>query len=134
MKKLLLAAVLALPFLAASGQSASAWSHFKFGCGLNMEWTKGGNNVLWGAYKSSDVPGAGPIGFPGPDMGYPGPELGMAGDPGYMINGGAPQQGGFTAPAPTPVKPTSYDATYYGNGYQPVGYYDAYQGGSWYGW
>src|SRR5437879_642869 len=67
MKKILVLSVSALTVLAISGQNASAWSEFKFGVGLNLAYKGGGNNILWGAYKSQQPPAPGYPGYPGVD-------------------------------------------------------------------
>src|SRR5947207_1787016 len=56
MKKLIAASVLALLVLASSQQSASAWCNFKFGVGLNFEYSGGNNCLLWGLHRSGQVP------------------------------------------------------------------------------
>jgi hypothetical protein len=144
MKKLLVLSVVAVTILALSGQRATAWKQFKFGVGLNLEGSGGGNNFLWGAYKSQQppaqgggYPGAIPGGYPGAipggmgggygpnfDGGF-GPNFGAAATPGYDI-------GQETPPPPTPlpanptpnrVQPVDYQAGFYGqNLYRPVGY------------
>ena len=126
MKKFLLTAVLALSFLAASGQQASAWKHFKFSAGMSMEFTGGGNCLLWGLYKSSPVPeGFGGYGYP--DMG--GPVVVASGDSSTGTSDG------FKAPAPTPAKQTSYETGWSNySGYQPVNYYDYSNAGYGYGY
>src|SRR5262249_44722016 len=65
MKKFLLTSVLALPFLAFAHQDASAWHQFKFGVGMNLEGSSGGNSFGWGLWKSQQPPapgGYGPVG------------------------------------------------------------------------
>lgn len=140
MKKFLLLGVLALGLGAVSGQRASAWCSFKLSAGVNMEYTGGGNCLLWGLYKSSEPP-YGPAGC-SPDYGagaYGGYAMGGYGYPaagGYGYS--APTGYGYTAPAtpapapatesapapkPAAVTPVMYDASWYGNGYQPVSYY-----------
>lgn len=58
MKKMALLGILALTFAVVGEQKASAWTNFKFGVGLNWNWQSGGNNLLWGAARGSQVPGA----------------------------------------------------------------------------
>ena len=122
MKKLLVASVLALALVAGSQQTASAWSHFKIGIGMNVDWSCGNNNLLWGAYRSGQVP----EGHGGPLDGYYAPAPIPYGQP------------GFYAPSPTPVQrqtgpaasqlasypaPYYYQAAYQGNYYQPASNY-----------
>jgi hypothetical protein len=118
MKKLLVAGAFALALVAGSQQSASAWSHFKFGVGLNVDWSCGNNNLLWGVYRCG----------PTPEYGGPG---GYAPAPAQF---GYPSQPGFYAPAPTPAHgqntpPASQLAAYPASNYyqanytQPAGYY-----------
>src|SRR5262249_370664 len=57
MKKFLLMGVLALTLAALSQQSASAWVHWKFGIGMNIERQSGGNEVLWGVWRNGQPPG-----------------------------------------------------------------------------
>jgi hypothetical protein len=80
MKRFLVMCALALPLAAAAQQTASAWSSFKFSCGMNLEWCCGGNNLLWGLYKSGPAPfdyGCAPGGYgfappaPPAPCGYP---------------------------------------------------------------
>ena len=147
MKKLLMAALLALGVMMASQQTASAWSEFKFSAGVNFGWVGGGNRILWGVYHSAPYPGGQdvyPV-FPGvaAALGYNAANAGFApstgyGDPSlYGSNGVAPQ----TAPAATMPAVTAVNQSYnpyYNTGYQPVGYtypgYSNYQVPSyWYG-
>src|SRR6516225_2120080 len=66
MKKLVFLSVAALSVVALSGQRACAWKQFKFGVGANIEGSAGGNNILWGVWKSQQPPA------PGFGGGYPG--------------------------------------------------------------
>src|SRR5262249_49926676 len=75
MKKFLLMCLLALPWVALSQEKASAWCNMKFGCGLNFEFSSGGNNLLWGAYTSSQPPGF--YGVPNGGYGMPNDGYGM---------------------------------------------------------
>jgi hypothetical protein len=84
MKKLLAASALALALVAGIQQPASAWCHFKFGVGLNMEFSSGNNNLLWGLHKSGQVPD----------------------------NMGGPMGGEFYAPAPSPYSAPYAGASY----------------------
>lgn len=115
MKKLLVASVLALALVSGSQQQASAWSHFKFNIGMNVDWSTGNNCWLWGAFKNGQIPegyGGGPLGdhYAAPQAIY--------------------SQPGFNAPAPTPMQRQSAPATsssmmagyYPGNYYYPANY------------
>jgi hypothetical protein len=114
MKKLLLAAALALPCLAASGQTASAWSNSKFSRGFNREWTRGGNCCMWGLWKSCPPPCCPPC--PPPCYG-PCP---------WDFGGGFGYDLGYNPPPPAGVYPVQYGADYTGgSGFQPVNYYPA---------
>jgi hypothetical protein len=135
MKKLLAASVLALALVAGSQQPASAWCNFKFGVGLNMEFSSGNNNCFWGMFKSGQVPdGSGYSPFVG------GSPFGYAGGPFGGYNSPSPYYAspdpGFTAPAPTPLpahpgpaSQTGAYASYYypqtapANYNQPANYY-----------
>jgi hypothetical protein len=111
MKKLLATSLLALTVLAGTEQSASAWCHFKFGIGLNMEFSSGNNCTAWGLFRNGQYPDG---------MGYP------------MFAG---PMSDWYAPAPAPVSPTpdpktprpgsSYGApgSGYAAGYYPAPYY-----------
>lgn len=57
MRKLLVLGALALAVTVLSQQKASAWCHWKFGVGLNLEHQAGGNNWFWGAFRNGQVPG-----------------------------------------------------------------------------
>jgi hypothetical protein len=73
MKKLFCLSLAAVA-LAALPQQASAWHNFKFGAGVNLEWSCGGNQFgICGhpIYRSGDVPGGFGGGFGGGYMGGP---------------------------------------------------------------
>jgi hypothetical protein len=131
MKKLLAASVLALALVAGTQQQASAWSHFKFGVGMNIDWSCGDNNLLWGVYRCGPAPqNNGPLG------GYyaPTPVPSAAPAPFYF---GQPNSAPPTsAPAqyqgaPAGTQVASYPQNYY---YQGNSYYPAsnHQGASYY--
>lgn len=127
MKKLLLVGALALTGLAATEQPASAWCNFKFGCGLNMEWSSGCNSFCWGLWQSGQAPGCcAPGCCPPGGMPYGGPFYGpMGGAPDFGMPG---HDFGYGGPAPTGTHPVQYNGGWNGDsGYQPVNY-----GG--YGW
>jgi hypothetical protein len=120
MKKLLVASVLALALVSGSQQTASAWSHYKFSIGMNLDWSTGNNSWFWGLFRNGQIPdgyGGGPLGdyYAAPPVTY--------------------SQPGFHAPAPTPVQrqsapgtPSSMMAGYPANYY----YYQASYPGSYY--
>jgi hypothetical protein len=147
MKKIVALSVMALAVLALSGQKASAWSNIKFGVGLNLSYTGGGNNFLWGAYKSQQPPAQGygavpppvPGGIPpampgafGPGFGGYGPGFGGGFDGGYGAQGAAGYnlgQEAAAAPAaqgstpPSKVEPVNYQTPSYNpNPYLQAGY------------
>ncbi len=114
MKKLLAASVLALALVAGSQQQASAWSHFKFGIGMNIDWSCGDNNLLWGVYRCGPTP----QNCGSPLAGYYAPTPSPAyGQPSYSSPAPAQYQG---APAGTQL--AGYPANYYyqGNSYYPA--------------
>ena len=121
MKKLLAASVLALALVAGSQQQASAWSHFKFGVGLNVDWSCGDNNLLWGVYRCGPAPqNCGPLG------GYYAPP---APTPQPFYFGQQPNNSAPPAPAPAQYQGApaghqvaSYPQSYYypGNAYYPA--------------
>jgi hypothetical protein len=122
MKKILLLSALALPCLAVSQQTASAFCNFKFSCGLNLEYTSGGNCFGWGLWKNGPGPGCCAPGCPVPGgMPYGGPFYGPMAAPDY----------GFIGTEPPAVHPVQYDGGWGYSGYQPVNYYQAPSG---YGW
>jgi hypothetical protein len=57
MKKFLAVGILALGLIAMSQNQASAWVKWNVGVGLNLGWSSGGNNLLWGAWQNGQVPG-----------------------------------------------------------------------------
>jgi hypothetical protein len=109
MKKFLVLSVATVTLLALSGQRASAWKQIKFGVGLNLEGSSGGNNLLWGLAKGQQPPAQGfGGGYPGA---FPAP---MAAPYGVGLGGPGYQIGQETEPL-TPPQPAS-------NKVQPVGY------------
>jgi hypothetical protein len=132
MRKLLTAAALALVLAAATGHRASAWSNGKFSIGMNLEWNKGDNCFLWGAYRNGPAPD--PYGGPGwsslppshhgyyagsyapaPVAGYPMPgNSALAGYPSYYPNSYYPASYFQLA-----TYPSAYPAGYYPMSYQP---------------
>jgi hypothetical protein len=107
MKKMLALGVLALTLTLASNQQASAWQNVKFGIGLNFQWSGGGNNWLWGLWRSGDVPspyGGGYGGGYGGDFGVPG----YPSSESFFFGAapmGSPMMGApvYASPAPTPA-------------------------------
>ncbi len=100
-------------------QTASAWCNFKFGVGLNMEWSSGNNSWFCGRLLNSG-PYTGGFG----DCGY-GPDFAMGGFEGYgyAMNpapAAAPvyagQYGNYGTGQATPAPAYSY------TGYQPAAY------------
>jgi hypothetical protein len=125
MKKLLLLSVLGLPLLAVTPERASAFVNFKFGIGMNLEYTSGGNCCLWGLWKNGPGPGYG-YGPPG-GMPYGGPFYGpMPADAGFMPAGDF----GHGVSAPADLHPIQYNSPSYGGSYQPI----SYPASGWYGW
>jgi hypothetical protein len=149
MKKFLLTSILALPFLALANQDASAWHQFKFGAGINLEGSGGGNSAFWGVWKSQQPPAPGGFGAPG--VGYPGATAGAGvggygvGYPGATAGAGVGGYGmgspvnafpgtgydiGADAPLPTPATseppaplPQGVKKAGYWYGYEPATYY-----------
>jgi hypothetical protein len=128
MKKFLLSSVLALPFLAFANQDASAWHQFKFGVGMNLEGSGGGNSLFWGAWKSQQPPAPGGYGAPfaGPvghgfGAGFGGP-VDAFGGMGYDV--GKESLPPTTAEPPAPL-PSGVKKAGYWDGYEPMGYYPA---------
>jgi hypothetical protein len=146
MKKLVFLSVAALSVVALSGQRACAWKQFKFGVGANIEGSAGGNNILWGVWKSQQPPAPGfGGGYPGGPAAPYGPGFGGFGGGyggGYGRGMGGPlgfNMGTETAPPPmslpggtqsNKVQPVNYsygqDGYVDGGYYLPVGY-DVYQ-------
>lgn len=91
MKKAYVSGLLALGLALTAQQEAGAWVNFKFGAGVNWQWQSGNNQVLWGAFRSGQLPG--PEAFGG--YGHPG---------GFPHFGGAPA--GTDAPAATSTPST----------------------------
>lgn len=75
MKKSILTAGLALLISAWFTDPAHAWVNSKFGVGLNISYQGGGNNLLWGLFRSGQPPApCPPRQYPGfmPGYGQPG--------------------------------------------------------------
>jgi hypothetical protein len=143
MKKLLAMGALAVALLAVSQQQASAWKNVKFGCGLNWEWSSGGNCFGWGLWRSGQPPGPESFGYPGHGPygngfapmpgGYGMPGYGMPGygmPNGYGMEHGSPMPGvgpggDFTLPPPRPADAQTmrYFPPYDGAYYVPVNWY-----------
>jgi hypothetical protein len=123
MKKMMVAALLALAVTASARQEASAWSKFNFGVGLNLSYETTGSCFGWGFNCAPNPP---PCGY-GACPSYPA----YAGYPAYGFNFGAPAlapAAPVAAPAAAPVR-TQYT--------QQVGYYFYNQGNApayWYGY
>ena len=150
MKRMIVAAVLALAALAGSQQRASAWVKWNFTAGINWCYEGGGNSILWGAYQSSPYPGCGvpgcvlngqPFGSnfccPGGVCAAPGYPAGGYPAPAYAAapNAAAPVQVQPKAtPAATSVNPVSYYApASYGTTYPYNNYYSGQVPSYWYG-
>jgi hypothetical protein len=122
MKKVTILSALAVAALALTCQDAFAWKQFKFGVGMNLEGSAGGNNLLWGLYKSQQPPSPGYGGFPGGYPGQAGPGFGgfggMGGFGGYGGVGGMGYSvGQELAPTPSALPPGTVP-----NRVQPVNY------------
>ncbi len=126
MKKIFVAALLAVSAIALSQQEASAWINSRIGIGMNWDWQSGGNSLLWGAWRDGQ-PGGEAFGTPrcprpaaGPSHGFPQPT-------------GAPAPAGFHpvppgfGPVPTGSMPRQqmYPGSPYGtaNYARPIYYY-----------
>jgi len=126
MKKLLTMGAMAVALLAVSQQQASAWKNMKFGCGLNWEWSSGGNCFGWGLWRNGQPPGPEGFGYPGhgPYGFAPAPwDQGMPHGMGYPS---MPYAGSdFTAPPPRPVDAQTmrYFPPYNDAYYVPVNWY-----------
>src|SRR5262249_41779368 len=131
----------------ASHQQASAWTNFRFGIGLNVEWQSGGNSFLWGAICNGQPPGPQFFGYGAPGYGYPQPMVAAAmpsyyDPPHHDYYQPQPAPGAtppaphpWTAPAPQPNggaarynMPSVHPANYY----YPTSYYGQYPS-YWYG-
>jgi hypothetical protein len=135
MRKAILLSLAALALTCLAQQPASAWCNIRFKAGVDLTWQAGGNDFLWGLYRSG--PYCGDAGAYGPSYGgYGVPYGGYAsadGGTGYGMpaapyaagNAVSPNNGKATVPTGTtaPVTQSSYPSSYYGSGYQPVGYY-----------
>jgi hypothetical protein len=130
MKKISVLSFAALTVLALSQQRASAWCQWKFGIGLNLDYKGGGNNFLWGAYKSQQPPAPGVPGYPGavpaPAPGPYGPTISPYGPPfGGGFEGGYGAYGAMgynNDQSNSPAPATAQTNTQPNNKVQPVGY------------
>jgi hypothetical protein len=123
MKRFLLTSLLALPFLAAFQQRASAWCEVNLGAGFNLHIACSGCSWQFNCSRCQQpYPGCG-------DWYGNGGWCGDAGWGGYGYSGYgdvvAPSSTPST-PTPAPAQKTSYQGPAYPNwGYQPVGYYES---------
>jgi hypothetical protein len=111
MKKLLGLGLLATFAVLATERPAQAWVNSKFSVGLNWQYQAGGNNLLWGLYRSGQVPGPWGDGLipglvPAPPSGHA-PYAAPYGAPppaveAFPYYGGAPAP---TGPAVAPAQP-----------------------------
>lgn len=94
-------------------QEASAWHHFKFGIGMNIDWSCGNNSWFHGAYVNGPnhgmYPGAGAM----PYYGSPAPMFGAPAMPAPVAE---------PAPAAAPAAPQQANYRYY-SPVQNAGYY-----------
>lgn len=113
MKKMMVAAALALAVTASARQEASAWSRFNFGVGLNLSYESTGACFNWGGITC--LPNPAPCGY-GACPSYPAYPA-----PAYPAYGyAAPAPVAPAAPAAVPaVRPQGYTQQYT----QQVGYY-----------
>ena len=141
MKKFVMLSALAAALLLAAEQQASAWSKVNFSCGLNLNWVCSGNSFLWGAYRSSPLPGNPELApqFNGGCFNGNNGYGGFNGYPGdcyaYSADQGAPAPTAV-AGQPANIKAVDYQSMgYYGTGgYYPTADYNYYQAPSyWYG-
>jgi hypothetical protein len=123
MKKMIVAAALALALTATARQEASAWCKFNFSVGCNMSYESTGTCFGWGF---NCQPNPAPCGY-GACPSYPG--YGSYAYGGYGYGGYAPHAAApVAAPAAAPARP---------QGTQQVGYYFYSQGNApsyWYGY
>ncbi len=94
MKKILALGLLAIAISAVSHQQASAWVNSRFGIGMNIDWSSGGNSLLWGAWRNAQPGGGDPPLHPWSHK--------------YMYQ----QNPYFYAPQPVPVAPRSFDGSF----------------------
>jgi hypothetical protein len=114
MKRFCSAGLLALSWMLASQDHASAWVNFKFSAGINWQWQSGGNSVLWGAWRNGP-PGCEAF---GQNCAYPNYHAANAAGPnGFVQQGdkGQPKAQGQAYAAPqypyygfTPTVPPQY--------------------------
>jgi hypothetical protein len=120
MKKLVVASVLALALVSGSQQTASAWSHYKFNIGMNIDWSTGNNCWFWGLFRNGQIPdgyGGGPLGdyYAAPQMHY--------GQPGFSAPAPTPMQRQSAPAAPSSMLAGYYPASYYYQASYPGSYY-----------
>src|SRR5262245_47183622 len=113
MKKVLGLALVAAALTVAAPQQASAWQTFKFGVGMNLEWSSGNNSWWCGKlYNNGAMEGGGGMPGYGPGPSY-GPDFGFHGDYGM-----APFHGPAHAQAAPPAAPAPANGG--GGGAAPV--------------
>jgi len=115
--------------LAISERPASAWVNSKFSVGLNWHYQSANTSVLWGLWRSGQIPGPeafGPAGGPFASPNYPQPTQPFP----YMGASNSGPQGGPYAPQMAPqAAPQAVPQGVTYNSAPPVqnGYYNPYQ-------
>jgi hypothetical protein len=100
MKKMLLTALLGLGCMLGTVSNASAWSKWSWGIGMSGAYEGGGNTVLWGLLKGSQIP-----------------------CPGYADGGAPPMPAPMHGAAPAPAGPQGVPASLPRIEAQRVGYF-----------
>jgi hypothetical protein len=115
MKKMFVAATLALALTAAGQQKASAWSKFNFSVGLNLSYESTGACFQWGGITCMPNPSPYGCGY------YPGcPTYPACPAPAY---GHAPAAQPAPAMAATPARTQQVGYYFYSQGYAPSYWY-----------
>jgi hypothetical protein len=136
MKRFIALSLAALALALLAQQPASAWSNIRFKAGIDLQWQSGNNSWFWGAFTSGQYPSCCSTGG-GMDYGY-----GYQSYPyGYGAAAAYPYgaAAGPSTSSPPPVTSTPPAGTpsgggtpsanrvgytsWYGSGYQPVGYF-----------
>ncbi len=135
MKRMLMAAALALAAAGLTEQKASAWCRFNLGGGVNLSYESSGGSFSFLGFQRTSAP------YQGAEAAYPAPACSAPGYPaaGYPAAPAAPAPAAPAVPAPTPATGSTQQAGYYPQGgyaypaYNPNQASPGYAPSYWYG-